>query len=126
MEAIIKNYMEELCKTDSVLAERYDETIFGKCMEYIYEQAKEMAGEATSIGLKDNIVFGWAKHYYLEGPAAIEKENQRKAEEARIKAEEERKQAEIRKAEEDRIRMEKERDEREHANGQMTIFDLGA
>lgn len=131
MKETIKHYLEEMCNTDSVLFEKYDEAQLDGCMKYLYDKASDLNKDHKEcIAVDDGTVFNWARHYFIEGQAAIDAEREAKAEEERIKreleAEERRKAEEERKAKEEAEKAAKELYEREHANGQMTIFDLGA
>ena len=41
MKEIIKNYLEEHCKVDTYLAEKYKDNLIGGCIEYINKMARE-------------------------------------------------------------------------------------
>ena len=41
MKEIIKNYLEEQCKVDPCLAEKYKDTLIDGCIEYINKMARE-------------------------------------------------------------------------------------
>lgn len=70
-EKIIKDYIESACKTDEVLAGKYEKS--GKdiegCCRYIKSEAKKKAKGGCAI-IKDDEVFGWAVHYFDEGLTA--------------------------------------------------------
>lgn len=110
MKGIIKEYLDSQARIDPCFKEKYDETQLDKCIEFIWDMAREKANNERSIAIKDETVFKWARDFFNDGTAALE---------AKRKAEEEAK-----KKEEERKRMEKERYEREHAMGQITIFDI--
>ena len=129
MKGIIKEYLESQARIDPCFKEKYDETQLDKCIEFIWDMAREKkADNESSIAIKDETVFKWARDFFNDGTAALEAEKERKAEEERKKREEEdakrKAEEEAKKKEEERKRMEKERYEREHAMGQITIFDL--
>lgn len=128
MKEIIKKYLEGCCQADPCFKEKYDETQLDNCITFITDMAREKANGEHSIAIEETTVFKWARDFYNEGTAALEAEKERKAEEERKRREEEeakrKAEAEAKKKEEERIRMEKERYEREHAMGQITIFDI--
>ena len=71
MKKIIKNYLEEQCKVDMYLAEKYKDTLIDGCIEYINKMAKkELAGKNGAI--KDDVVYHWAREYYVDGIAENE------------------------------------------------------
>ena len=62
-------YLESLIhKGDSILDEKISKS--GKsiksCYDYIVAKAQEMANGARSVRIEDNIVYGWARHFYDE------------------------------------------------------------
>lgn len=67
-EKIIKDYIEEACKNDEVLAGKYEKS--GKdiegCCKYIKAEAKKKAQGGCAV-IEDAEVFGWAVHYFDEG-----------------------------------------------------------
>lgn len=66
-EKIIKDYIESACKTDAVLAGKYEKS--GKdiegCCKYIKSEARKQAQNGCAA-IKDDEVFGWAVHYFDE------------------------------------------------------------
>ena len=73
MEEKIETYLEEQCKIDSALAEKYNEAKYKKalirrCIQYINEMAREELGGKSGI-VKDEVVFHWAREYYVAGIA---------------------------------------------------------
>lgn len=66
-EKIIKDYIESACKTDAVLAGKYEKS--GKdiegCCKYIKSQARKQAQNGCAV-IADAEVFGWAVHYFDE------------------------------------------------------------
>lgn len=66
-EKIIKDYIESACKTDAVLAGKYEKS--GKdiegCCKYIKSEARKQAQNGCAV-IKDDEVFGWAVHYFDE------------------------------------------------------------
>ena len=78
MKEIIKNYLEEQCKVDPCLAEKYKDTLIDGCIEYINKMAREELG-GKSGAIKDDVVYHWAREYYVDGIA--EKERSEKVKE---------------------------------------------
>ena len=78
MKEVIKEYLEEQCKSDPYLAEKYKDTMIGGCCEYIEKMAREELG-GKSGAIKDDVVFHWAREYYVDGIA--EKERSEKVKE---------------------------------------------
>lgn len=131
MKEIIKEYLESQARIDPCFKEKYDEMQLDKCIDFIYEHAELLVTERTGkqcVPINGETVFKWARDFFNDGTAALEAEKERKAEEERKKREEEeakrKAEEEAKKKEEERKRMEKERYEREHAMGQVTIFDI--
>ena len=71
MKEIIKNYLEEQCKSDTYLAEKYKDTLIDGCIEYINKMAREELGGKNGA-LKDEVVYHWAREYYVDGIAEKE------------------------------------------------------
>lgn len=72
MKEVIKEYLEEQCKIDSCLAEKYKDTMIGGCCEYIEKMARQELG-GKSGAIKDDVVYHWAREYYVDGIAEKEK-----------------------------------------------------
>ena len=72
MKKIIKCYLEEQCKVDPCLAEKYKDTLIDGCIEYINKMAREELG-GKSGAIKDEVVYHWAREYYVDGIAEKEK-----------------------------------------------------
>ena len=74
-EKIIKDHIEEACKTDEVLAGKYEKS--GKdiegCCKYIKSEAKKKATNGCAV-IADAEVFGWAIHYFDEEMTAPKEE----------------------------------------------------
>lgn len=73
MTEVIKEYLEEQCKIDPCLAEKYKETSIGGCIKYIEKMAREELG-GKSGAIKDDVVFHWAREYFVDGIAEKERE----------------------------------------------------
>lgn len=64
MKEAIQKYFEELIKTDTAIAEVYQEEKLAGCCAYIQKQArKQIKGSAGYI--EDAVVFKWARDYML-------------------------------------------------------------
>ena len=71
MKEIIQNYLEEQCKIDTCLAEKYKDTLIDGCIEYINKMAKKELGSKNGA-IKDDVVYHWAREYYVDGIAEKE------------------------------------------------------
>lgn len=71
MKEIIKNYLEEQCKVDPCLAEKYKDTLLGGCMEYINKMAREELNSKNGF-IENEVVYHWAREYYVDGIAEKE------------------------------------------------------
>jgi hypothetical protein len=72
MKEIIQNYLEEQCKVDPCLAEKYKDTLLGGCMEYINKMAREELNSKNGF-IENEVVYHWAREYYVDGIAEKEK-----------------------------------------------------
>ena len=68
MKETIKNYLEEQCKSDTYLAEKYKVTLIDGCIKYIEKMASEELGGKNGA-IKDDVVFHWAREYFVDGIA---------------------------------------------------------
>ncbi len=71
MKEVIKNYLEEQCKVDPCLAEKYKDTLLGGCMEYINKMAREELNSKNGF-IENEVVYHWAREYYVDGIAEKE------------------------------------------------------
>lgn len=80
-ENIIREYIETACKTDEVLAGKYEKS--GKdidgCCKYIKAEAKKKAQNGCAV-IADAEVFGWAVHYFDEEMTAPKEDTHCKVE----------------------------------------------
>ena len=62
----IKKHLDERAKNDELFAKSYakQNKNFDECFNYIVSEAKKLGGNA--IYVPDEVVFGWAVHYYDE------------------------------------------------------------
>lgn len=74
----IQKYLEEQCKVDAYLAEKYKDTMLKGCVEYINEMARKEL-ESKSGFLENEVVYHWAREYFVDGLA--EKEYDKKVKE---------------------------------------------
>lgn len=74
----IQKYLEEQCKIDPCLAEKYKDTMLKGCVEYINEMARKEL-ESKSGFLENEVVYHWAREYFVDGLA--EKEYDKKVKE---------------------------------------------
>lgn len=69
----IKDYLEEQCKIDPCLKEKYKDTSISGCVEYINKMAREELGGQNGA-IKDEVVYHWAREYFVDGIAEKERE----------------------------------------------------
>lgn len=72
----IKDYLDDLAKKDKLFAKTYKKPnkSIVKCCEYIKSEAKkQQSGGCAAI--PDEVVYGWALHYYDEDDIKVEKTN---------------------------------------------------
>jgi len=60
----IKAYFEEQIKTDTALAEVYQESKLNDCWKYIISQAKASAKNGCAM-IEDSVVYKWARDFML-------------------------------------------------------------
>ena len=72
MKEKIQAYLEEQCKSDPCLAEKYKDTMIDGCMKYIEDLARKEL-ESKSGWIDDDVVYHWAREYYVDGIAEKEK-----------------------------------------------------
>lgn len=71
---IIKAHLDNMAAQDSAFAERYNDKSksLDKCIEYITSEARKQAKNGCAA-IEDEIVYGWAVHYYQEKFVMVEK-----------------------------------------------------
>ena len=64
----IKDYLDERASKDELFAKSYVKTNknLDECYEYIVGEARKQCKDSDSICIPDDVVFGWAVHYYDE------------------------------------------------------------
>lgn len=69
----IKTYLDNRAKTDELFAVAYAKPNknIDECFDYIVGEAKKQGGNAVYVS--DEVVFGWAVHYYDEDDIKINK-----------------------------------------------------
>ena len=72
MKEKIINYLEEQCKIDAYLAEKYKDTMIDGCMKYIEDMARKEL-QSKNGWIDDDVVYHWAREYYVDGIAEKEK-----------------------------------------------------
>ncbi len=70
----IKAYLDKRAAEDSLFAVRYvkENKNINECCAYITSQAKKAATGNCAV-ISDDVVFGWAVHYYDEDDIKVEK-----------------------------------------------------
>ena len=64
----IKDYLDERASKDELFAKSYAKTNknIDECYDYIVSEARKQCKDSDSICISDDVVFGWAVHYYDE------------------------------------------------------------
>lgn len=73
IQQAIKNYLDNRAKTDELFAVAYAKPNknIDECLSYIVGEASKQGGNAVYV--PDEVVFGWAVHYYDEDNIKINK-----------------------------------------------------
>lgn len=141
----VKDYLDQRAQTDELFAKAYSKPHknIDECVDYILSQAKEM----RQYAIKDEVVYGWAVHYYDEDALKVDKfpDNSAKVIKANAELTEEEKQkayeqamqeykaqclAEIKAKEEAKAKKEKEKraaliaKRKEQENMTLSLFDF--
>lgn len=71
-ETVIKNYLDNRAREDSLFAETYRKAnkSIKECCRYIISQARKLGG--TAVAVDDATIYGWAVHYYDEDDIKLE------------------------------------------------------
>ena len=71
----IKAYLDKRAEEDSLFAVTYakENKNIKDCCSYITSQAKKAAKQGNCAVIEDDIVFGWAVHYYDEDDIKVDK-----------------------------------------------------
>ena len=64
----IKDYLDERASQDELFAKSYAKTNknIDECYDYIVGEARKQCKDSDSICISDDVVYGWAVHYYDE------------------------------------------------------------
>ena len=64
----IKDYLDERASKDELFAKSYAKTNknIDECYDYIVSEARKQCKNSDSICISDDVVYGWAVHYYDE------------------------------------------------------------
>lgn len=64
---VVNQYLQNMAEHDEAFAERFanKEKSIEKCCDYIVNQARKQAVKSAAV-VQDDVVFGWAAHYYQE------------------------------------------------------------
>ena len=70
---IIKRHLDKMAQEDFAFAERYkdEKKSLDKCCKYIMAKAKKQAKNGCAA-IEDEVVYGWAAHYYQEEDIEVE------------------------------------------------------
>ena len=80
-ESTIKSYLDKRSEEDSLFAKAYAKAgkTIKECCNYIVSQAKKMQQNGCAV-IADDIVFGWAVHYYDEDNVEVDIEDSEQVE----------------------------------------------
>ena len=72
LKKIIKTYLDNRAKTDTLFAQAYAKPnkSINECVSYIIGEARK---QGSAVCIPDDVVFGWAVHYYDEENVEISK-----------------------------------------------------
>lgn len=70
----IKRHLDKMAQQDFAFAERYNlpSKNLDSCCDYIMSEAKKYAKKGCAA-IEDEVVYGWAVHYYQEDSVIIDK-----------------------------------------------------
>lgn len=76
VKKVIKDYLDQRAQTDELFAEVYAKPnkSIDECLEFIMGEARHLGGNVVCV--PDDVVFGWAVHYYDEDDLEVEKISQ--------------------------------------------------
>lgn len=76
VKKVIKDYLDQRAQIDELFAEAYAKPnkSIDECLEFIMGEARHLGGNAVCV--PDDVVFGWAVHYYDEDDLEVEKISQ--------------------------------------------------
>lgn len=76
----IKDYLDERASQDELFAKSYAKTNknIDECYEYIVGEARKQCKDSDSICIPDDVVFGWAVHYYDEDDIKVDRSTESK------------------------------------------------
>lgn len=80
-ESTIKSYLDKRSEEDNLFAKAYAKAgkTIKECCNYIVRQAKKMQQNGCAV-VADDIVFGWAVHYYDEDNVEVDIEDSEQVE----------------------------------------------
>lgn len=80
-ESTIKSYLDKRSEEDNLFAKAYAKAgkTIKECCNYIVSQAKKMQQNGCAV-IADDIVFGWAVHYYDEDNVEVDIEDSEQVE----------------------------------------------
>ena len=76
----IKDYLDERASKDELFAKSYAKTNknIDECYDYIVEEARKQCKDSDSICISDDVVYGWAVHYYDEDDIKVNRSTESK------------------------------------------------
>lgn len=76
----IKDYLDERACKDELFAKSYAKSNknIDECYDYIVGEARKQCKDSDSICISDDVVYGWAVHYYDEDNIMVGKSTESK------------------------------------------------
>ena len=76
----IKDYLDERASKDELFAKSYAKTKknIDECYDYIVGEARKQCKHSDSVCISDDVVFGWAVHYYDEDDIKVDRSTESK------------------------------------------------
>lgn len=77
---VIKDYLDERASKDELFARSYAKSNknIDECYDYIVGEARKQCKDSDSICISDDVVYGWAVHYYDEDNIKVGKSTESK------------------------------------------------
>lgn len=82
MDNRVKQYLDDLAKTDTAFAEKYNTDRLDDCWNYITDNAKKMAVNGCAC-IEDATVFKWARDFFFDVLEDVKPVEQPKKEEVK-------------------------------------------
>lgn len=132
----IKEYLDEIANKDELFAKSYAKTNknIDECYDYIVGEARKQCKDSDSVCISDDVVYGWAVHYYdednikvgrsTESKESTESEKMSEADKKKVVEEARMKASKANKMASKANKKASEAKKRKPAIQQLTLFDL--